>query len=643
MALISRGSSPRGGASAISSSKPAAVVSSSSHSSTVDNRRKRTLAKQQQISESIAALARDLTNKTQDGVSAVEELKSAMDTIAAAAAENAAAAEQSLSAVNQIQKGSTKISQDASQGAENLAKGQKALESSMTTIDASAQRMIQASKVADNVAKKSNELKEASNNIGASVGMIAEAADQTNLLALNAAIEAARAKEHGKGFAVVADETRSLAAISGQNAETTRTVVGNIQESIEKVEENIVEVQSIIQKSADEGRGIAAKGTDLTKLTQRAVDNTKLATDKIATLLKEVDIMQAGSQSIASAAEEQNSAISQSQMAIEAQAAALAQADQAAQNLSDLAEELKNSVDVAKDAEEIASVAEELGSAVEEVLKTITEIVSALGQIESASSIAVDDAKKNMEVAVNCENYVVESTNLLNDVKNNIDKLKVDLELATKNLEEIVVLVDESVDKGQFTTNEMFSVEKDAKAINKVLRKIENVVVQTTMLAVSGSIEAARAGEFGKGFAVVSSDIRNLAQDAGANIEKIVDTMLILDEEIANVVRDWTNASNGQKAEKETLVAITAQLAEVTKDADEISRQLEELIKLNNQNIDALKSAQDGSKGILQASSQANQNAAESKKAADLIQRTVKDMAVVIEELAAFADELQQG
>ena len=34
------------------------------------------------------------------------------------------------------------------------------------------------------------------------------------------------------------------------------------------------------------------------------------------------------------------------------------------------------------------------------------------------------------------------------------------------------------------------------------------------MLAISGSIEAARAGDFGKGFAVVSADIRNLAKDS---------------------------------------------------------------------------------------------------------------------------------
>jgi methyl-accepting chemotaxis protein len=75
----------------------------------------------------------------------------------------------------------------------------------------------------------------------------------------------------------------------------------------------------------------------------------------------------------------------------------------------------------------------------------------------------------------------------------------------------------------------MDEVQKALKSVSKILRTIENTIIQTTMLAVSGNIEAARAGEFGKGFAVVSSDIRNLAQEAGSNLEKINDILDTLD------------------------------------------------------------------------------------------------------------------
>jgi len=621
----------------------ATVVSTSKSSSVGEKQRKRTLARQQQISETIATTAGDLLTRTQEAVSAVEQLKSAMEQIAAAAEENAGAAEESLSAVNQIHKNTNIIASEAKLSADNLNDGQKAFNITMQNVTLSADRIVSASQVADNVAKKSQDLKSASENIGEAVGLIAEAADQTNLLALNAAIEAARAKEHGKGFAVVADETRALAEISATNADATRVVVGTIQESVEKVEENIVIVSKIIQEGANNGREVVTKGEEMSSLMKNTVKYAFSTTDKLASLLEEVDAMQKGSAAIASAAEEQSGAVAESTSAIEAQASALAQSEQAASQLSDIADELKTSTDVAKDAEEIASMAEELTSAIESIVSAIDQIVAALNQIESASELAEADARKNTETATNCVGYVSETNELLLNITQNIDQLKDDLAQSLQDMQKISDLTNESIDKGEFTSSEMLKVEKNAKGITKILNKISNVVSQTTTLAVSGNIEAARAGEYGKGFAVVSSDIRNLALDAGANIEKIADTMDTLDEEVSNILRNWGDAVIAQEREKTEIITVINELQAVLDIVNEISGKLIRLSELNDQNATALEEAKTGSEQIVTASAQAKSNAGESKSAADLIQDTVTRMNELVEELAVAADELQRG
>ena len=67
--------------------------------------------------------------------------------------------------------------------------------------------------------------------------------------------------------------------------------------------------------------------------------------------------------------------------------------------------------------------------------------------------------------------------------------------------------------------------ERSAARSRRSSNAIALVVVQTSMLAVSGAVEAARAGESGRGFAVVSNDIRSLAREASENVERAKDTV----------------------------------------------------------------------------------------------------------------------
>ncbi|KLN63590.1 methyl-accepting chemotaxis protein [Vibrio sp. VPAP30] len=195
----------------------------------------------------------------------------------------ATSVQEMVSTISEISESTAVAVEGVQQASVNAQNGRKVVETTVQNIDS-------LSSILGSSQESISDLNNHVDKIGDAVNIIQEIAEQTNLLALNAAIEAARAGEQGRGFAVVADEVRALASRTHQSTEEITKVVTAIQSQMSEVVTNIDQCNEQGSQTLDASRTLDSS------LTQIIDDMTNI---------------QANSERIASAIEEQGIVMNQ--------------------------------------------------------------------------------------------------------------------------------------------------------------------------------------------------------------------------------------------------------------------------------------------------------------------------------------------
>jgi methyl-accepting chemotaxis protein len=87
--------------------------------------------------------------------------------------------------------------------------------------------------------------------------------------------------------------------------------------------------------------------------------------------------------------------------------------------------------------------------------------------------------------------------------------------------EEASDVVSRAAQKAGEVSSKVTGLTQNANAISSVISLIQEIAEQTNLLALNATIEAARAGEAGKGFAVVASEVKALANQTAKATEEI--------------------------------------------------------------------------------------------------------------------------
>ena len=601
----------------------------------------RAAPKRDQVSERVAAATEQLASGLAEAAAAAEELRRAMEQIAAGAEQAAGGSQEQLASIASVVAalgGAREQAQASRARTESvqsvLADACEQITGSVRAIERDAERQAAAARVTGALERRAQDI----GDITLAVGRLS---DQTNLLALNAAIEAARAGDHGRGFAVVAEEVIALAESSERRSQGVQTLAASIQAKVRGVAETITDAAG--RAAAQAANGIAVVRT-LEDVQKRMATLGALSDGVLrATIEAERGAAEGrrGSGQVASAAETQSAACAEAQIAVQQQARALEQGQAGSRILASLAEAVRDAASGTSASEQIAAAAEELSATIQELSGAAAEIMKAIDQISRGAQIQASSTAETSAALGQIQASATIARDNAKTANDEVEAVRVALSDSRTSVEGLVAGVVDALREGRDSLEVIVELEGIGRRMESLVDAIALMGVQTTMLAVSGSVEAARAGDAGRGFALVSTDIRKLAREASDSVERVKDTVRGIIDLIASLRRELEQTVAATEIEARNNRAILDALARLEEDTAEVRIANAVILDSADAIMTAAIQTAAAARQIAAAAEEASASARQSAAAADMQARGAEDLAAAIEEIASLADELK--
>lgn len=288
--------------------------------------------------------------------------------------------------------------------------------------------------------------------------------------------------------------------------------------------------------------------------------------------------------------------------------------------VSSQSEELTQAANEVKDgSNQVASTMQELSSGSESQAHASTELAETMTTFVDKIKESNSFGEKIVLSSVSAQDLTEEGSRLM---ASSIDQMN-----------KINNIVKASVEK-------MKNLDKQSKEISNLVGVIQSIAEQTNLLALNAAIEAARAGEHGKGFAVVASEVRKLAEQVSASVSDItgivhniqVDSYAVVSS-LEEGYSEVEKGTMGIETTGKTFETIHISISEVVDKIQGVAMRLyeidQECIKMNNSIDDIASVSEESAAGIEQTAASVQQTSS-----------SMEEIAGSAEQLSSLSEDL---
>ncbi|WP_035139496.1 methyl-accepting chemotaxis protein [Fischerella sp. PCC 9605] len=274
------------------------------------------------------------------------------------------------------------------------------------------------------------------------------------------------------------------------------------------------------------------------------------------------------------------------------------------------------------------TIVENLREIVTKVKASATAVNAALGENEGAIRQLADEAIKQAIDINHTLDSVERMTHSIADVADNAKKAAAIAHTASDTATEGEKAIDLTVEKIfnlrstiDDTAKKVKRLGESSQQISRIVSLINEIAVQTNLLAVNAGLEASRVGEQSQGFAVVATEVGELAarcSDATQEIKLLVENIQRETAEVAKAMEQGTiQVVEGSRIVENAKISLNQILS--------VSRQIDELVQsISQATVSQVETSQAVTKLIAEISQVSESTSSSSRQISQSLQQTVR-------------------